>query len=258
MQDPEYRRDCYVSHCILNAQSEIQLLMGTYDKDDFITMKDESGNNGVALAAIEGHQRLIAWLLGKYCDINNINCRGRTPLMAAALWGRHEVVDYLLGQGAHANLKDHKGRTALDLALPSQRNKNERKRYSHMYHEPSDKDQHRHLITLQLQKVTCIHSPAASSELDHHISAPGLFLAPTETSLEGYISYYEQKQLYPIPDGNKAIGQLHRGPLFPVISAMSGYTHSGWDDNEEWVRVEGEHKDLSLVMPPKLPVERRS
>ncbi|KAL9628150.1 MAG: hypothetical protein Q9204_006077 [Flavoplaca sp. TL-2023a] len=173
-QDQAYRFFVHVSDCILNERHHILALMSNYS-DDFLAATDRTGNNGIALAAAEGHVELLQWLHGQGCDIKRRNCRGRTPLMIASLWGRVPVVDYLLKKGVDAKMRDNKGRSALDLALPNPRNRNERKR----------------------------------------------------------------KMLYSVPNAGKAIGRLDRGPLFPIISAMSGYSHSEWDpctilDNAKW------------------------
>lgn len=55
MRQQSFRLQRYVSHCVLNELSELRALMSQYD-DDFIS---ETGNNGIALTAAEGHFRLL-------------------------------------------------------------------------------------------------------------------------------------------------------------------------------------------------------
>ncbi|KAL8848416.1 MAG: hypothetical protein Q9221_006571 [Calogaya cf. arnoldii] len=248
MQDQEFRLSVYVSNCILNDRCGISALMTRYE-DDFLAMTDPTGNNGIALAAAEGHLRLLQWL--------------------------HE-------QGY--------------LALPDRRNINERKRRMILWHEPPEADQHRHHIATQLRCIPgtilpAIHGPASEKQQ----STTGLFLEPKLSSQTNTIDYYELDQRYLIPDVHKAIGRLDRGPLFPVISSMSGYSHSDWDpltvlDNAKWtaevmklgqrlnipvgqsyashvekqllayyvskhVLLDDEHMELQKVKPPGLPIE---
>lgn len=237
MQDQDYRFKCYVSHCILNELHDVSILMKRYN-DDFLGASDVNGNNGVALAAVEGHLKLVQWLHRKGCNIDSENCRKRTPLMAAALWGRLHIVDYLLKHGANANLKDHKGRSALDLALPSRRNSSERHRRLVDYHEPPEADLHRRHIAIRLEAVTGTSPCSITQALSAQKSSPGFLRNSINSSGQSVVHYYQLNKLYLIPDERKAIGRLDRGPLFPVISAMSGYSHSEWDtdilDNKKW------------------------
>lgn len=293
-RDQEYRFSVYVSHCILNEGVGIRALMANYN-DDFLSVSDRTGNNGIALTAVEGHLQLLQWLHEQGCDIHNRNCRGRTPLMIASLWGRVHIVDYLLEKGADATLRDHKGRSALDLALPDPHNRNERKRRMVVYREPHEADRYRHRIAIQLQISLGTVPPAKYDPTpERQRNTTGFFLDSWSSSHSGAIDYYELDQRYSIPDARKAIGRLDRGPLFPVISAMSGYSHSEWDpltvlDNAKWteevmdlgrrlnvpveqsyashvekqllafyvskhVLLDDEHMELQKVKPPGLPV----
>lgn len=212
--------------------------------------------------------------------------------MAASLWGRVRVVEYLLTAGAKTTLQDHKGRTALDLALPSQRNTNERERRMTFCREPLDADKSRRYIATRLQAIAGTLPASRQKVAESQISNSGLFLNPLSSSQRGVIDYFKLDKRYEIPDVGKAIGRLDRGPLFPVVSAMSGYSHSGLDttilDNERWtdevlklashlnievlksyashvekqllayyvskhVLLDGEFKDLHKVAPPELP-----
>ncbi|KAL8788542.1 MAG: hypothetical protein Q9213_001615 [Squamulea squamosa] len=222
MRDPKHRLSLYVHHCLQNEPHEISALMEKYN-DDFLASTTRTGDNGIALAAVEGHLRLLKWLHEQGCNINNQNCRGRTPLMIASLWGRLGVVEYLLKNGADATLRDKKGRNALDLALPSPRNKNERQDAS-----------------IRLRAITGTVAEQMQPLMPQRQgNTAGFFMSPPVGSQPNAIDYYVLDKRYLLPDAGKAIGRLHRGPLFPVISAMSGYSHSQWDpltilDNVRW------------------------
>ena len=135
MQDQAYQISVYVSDCILNERHNIIVLMSNYS-DDCLAPTDRTGNNGIALAAAEGHVELLQWLHEQGCDIHSRNCRGRMPLMIASLRGRVPIADCLLVKVADAMMRDKKGRSALDLALPDPRNRNERRRKMFLYREP--------------------------------------------------------------------------------------------------------------------------
>ncbi|KAL8774249.1 MAG: hypothetical protein Q9209_001000 [Squamulea sp. 1 TL-2023] len=239
MRDPKHRLSLYVHYCLQNQPHEISSLMEKYD-DDFLAATTRTGNNGIALAATEGHLRVLKWLHMQGCNINNQNCRGRTPLMIASLWGRVGVVEYLLKNGADATLRDKKRRNALDLALPSPRNNNERKRRLILHHEPPEADTHRRHIAIRLRAITGTIAQKTQPPIpERQRNTAGFFLNPPVGSQSNAVDYYVLDKRYLLPDAGKAIGRLHRGPLFHVISAMSGYSHSQWDppailDNLRW------------------------
>ncbi|KAL9017238.1 MAG: hypothetical protein Q9180_008765, partial [Flavoplaca navasiana] len=256
MQDQAYRFSVYVSDCILNERHHIMALMSNYS-DDFLAATDRTGNNGIALAAAEGHVKLLQWLHEQGCDIQSRNCRGRTPLMIASLWGRVPIADYLLKKGADAKMRDNKGRSALDLALPDPRNKNERKRKMVLYREPQEADQYRHRIAIRLQSTLGVIPPVKYTQVPKcQSNRTGMFVDPGSSSQSSAIYYYSLDQSYSVPKAGTAIGRLDRGPLFPIISAMSGYSHSGWDpctilDNAKWTA-----EVMNLARRLNVPVEQ--
>lgn len=87
----------------------------------------ERHRHGVGTLPLTGHNR--------GGDINNVDSRGRTPLMEAALWGRLRAVDYLLEHGADAGAKDVKGRSAYYFARPLARTARMRQEFSRWYRE---------------------------------------------------------------------------------------------------------------------------
>ncbi|KAG8528372.1 uncharacterized protein KY384_007290 [Bacidia gigantensis] len=261
MQDPEFRRNSYISACILNKPAEIRKLVGTSD-DNYFAAHDEYERNGIFLAATEGHLRLLQWLQDNGCDKEKPNKRGRTPLMAAALWGRLQVVEHLLSAGVDATLRDIKGRSAYDLALPSRRNTSERERHSH-HREPRDADLHRRHIAIKLQSITGEKPPQKPCQSKSRQHRPGIFLEPNLSAQPIFINYLELGIQYPIPDPKKAVGRLDRGPLFPIRPVFASHVEKQLlafyiakhvlldSDNDEAVAQDGEDMDLSLVKPAK-------
>lgn len=115
MQDPCYRQDVFDAYCTTNNLDGVELLLKQYRDDPFIRWKNREGVNCIALAAMDGHDKMIQFLHEKGGDINNANSRGRTPLMEAALWWWLEVVKFLLEHGADPRAKDFKGHDAYFL-----------------------------------------------------------------------------------------------------------------------------------------------
>ncbi|KAL8898428.1 MAG: hypothetical protein Q9207_006706 [Kuettlingeria erythrocarpa] len=225
----------FLFHCAYNELQDVQLFMATYD-ENFLAASDKAGNHGVARAATEGNLEVLQWLHEQGCDVNKRNRRGCTPLMAASLWGRLLAVDYLLKHGADATLEDHGGRTALDLALPSECNTNERRTHAPRYCEPPEADTY----------------PSSIAFREGQRSAPGLILNPATSSHNQRVDYNTLYKSYDISDESKAMGWLDRGRLFPLVSTMSGYTQSESGnttlDNRYWT-------NQVLILARKLDVK---
>ena len=96
MQDEHYRQSLFNSHCVLNDLRGVASLLETYKDDPFVSWRNKDGVNCIALAVVEGHDKMIQFLHDKGGDLNNADRRRRTPLMEAALWGRLKVVNFLL------------------------------------------------------------------------------------------------------------------------------------------------------------------
>jgi ankyrin repeat protein len=97
-------------------------LLKTYKDDLFVNYRDARGINCIAQAAAEGHDEMIQFLHSKGGNLlDNVDCRGRTPLMESALWGRLKVVEFLLKHGANPRAKDRKGRNAYFTRHPQGR-----------------------------------------------------------------------------------------------------------------------------------------
>lgn len=68
--------------------------------DPFVSRRNRDGVNYIALAAVEGHDNMIQFLHNKGGDLDNVDRRGRTPLMEATLWGWLKVVKRTALRGA--------------------------------------------------------------------------------------------------------------------------------------------------------------
>ena len=71
------------------------------------------------LAAARGQTDMVAVMLDKGADINEMNRNGKTPLMMAAANGHTETVELLLKRHAAIDAKDIDGVTALMMAASS-------------------------------------------------------------------------------------------------------------------------------------------
>jgi hypothetical protein len=150
MQAANHRQTLFHSHCTLNNLHGVASLLGRYKDDPFVNWRNKDGVNCVALAAVEGHDKMIQFLHGKGGDLNNVDRRGRTPLMEVALWGRLKVVNFLLEHGADPCAKDRKGRGAYFYSRPSRRTARMREGFSH-YQESNEAELNRRIIAIKLE-----------------------------------------------------------------------------------------------------------
>jgi len=252
--DPNFRKRLYFSHCILKQIRDLESLFDRYPNDPFIEATDEEGNNGALLAATEenGLETLL-WLQERGCSVHQANHYGRTPLMEAALWGRFETAQYLTGQGADLSACDGNDMRAVELAADITRNVKERaQRSSDIYREPADAGRQRRQIEALLQRfspLTAATTFSASSE-----SRPRAFF---DRQADGRLVVHRPRTLLEPPgglsgpQGQKAFATLDRGPNYPPVNAMSGYSQAGWPnviDNTLWT-ANAENLRVMLGLP---------
>ncbi|KAK4900163.1 hypothetical protein LTR49_027511 [Elasticomyces elasticus] len=238
-RDPKFRRTMYFSHCILREIKYLKSLCHQYPEDDFIRAGDEQENTGVLLAATEEDGlETVRWLHAHGGSVDRANIYGRTPLMEAALWGRLRTVQYLAQQNIDFGARDANGMQAVELAAEPERNAKERNhRAGEVYREPSDSSKQREQISALLARLT---SPALQRQT---MAATPQRRAFFSRRPNGNLEIYRPQEFLELPPGpyslQKAFATLDRGPDYPIVNAMSGFSHPGWPnvlDNQEWTR----------------------
>lgn len=248
--DPGYRLKVYFSHCCLRELRKLKMLCRRYSEDPFVASVDEDGNTGLLLAATEENGlETLRWLEKQGGSIHRANHYDRTPLMEAALWGRTETVQYLVQQGVQTGQRDANGMQAIDLAADTKRNAKERiQRAGGIYREVPDASRQRQLSHALLERLASTGTRPSATEM-----------APTRRAFfgrkpDGKLEVYRTESLLEPPGGphgqQKAFATLNRGPDYPYINAMSGYSHPGWSnvlDNDVWTaKAEGMRRMFGL------------
>ncbi|KAJ2620936.1 Anaphase-promoting complex subunit 1 [Coemansia sp. RSA 1358] len=77
------------------------------------------GSSAINLAAQNGLDRVISWILDHGGNVNQRDIEGNTPLHYAASWNQYSTVSLLLERDAQSGLKNHKGYTAIEYAYSS-------------------------------------------------------------------------------------------------------------------------------------------
>jgi hypothetical protein len=186
---------------------EIAVLLEMYKDDPFVSRRDKHGVNCTALAAMEGHSEMIRFLHSKGRELNNIDRRGRTPLMEAALWGRLTVVNCLLELGVDPSAKDRKGCGAYHYTRASGRMTRLRRNFK-LHRESSEDESNRRIIGVILQAFESVVAAETASAASYK---PGGLCLTTESDLGIQIGYYELKTIYDVPSGYKTVARLDRG-----------------------------------------------
>jgi hypothetical protein len=246
-EDPDYRRMMYVSHCSLCELQELASLCRQYPDDHLIGSIDEEGNTGSLLAATqENGVNMLKWLHAHGGSLTMANHYGRTPLMEAALWGRLGSVRYLVGEGVDIETCDANEMRAIDLSDDTERNTKERKsRCGCGYREVPTAGHYRKQIQALLKR-TALPSSTSTPTVT---TLPPRRLAFFYRNPDGSLEIFRPRESVQPPVGKlqKAFATLDRGPSYPYINAMSGYTQAGWLnvlDNGEWTTKADLLRDL--------------
>ena len=188
-------------------------------------------------AMAENGLATLRWLHERGTGIDQSNHYGRTPLMEAALWGRLETVQYLTAKGADVDARDANGMDALELAAESERNMGERvSRAKSVYREPVNANIQRARVEYHLRHLSNSQIPILRAP-DYSRRGFSFF----QRDADGNLVLYRPHSLLQVPNGQsqKAFAELDRGPNYPLVNAMSGYTYSAWPnvlDNVLWAK----------------------
>ncbi|OQE42234.1 hypothetical protein PENCOP_c004G00355 [Penicillium coprophilum] len=93
-----------------------------FDLDLDFNSRDMELNGLISAAVLNGHERVVQFLLDRGADPNVIvidNFFNMTPLMRASILGQTSVIQVLLNWGVELEIKNYAGRTALSLAATS-------------------------------------------------------------------------------------------------------------------------------------------
>ncbi len=240
LSDPDFRRSVYVSACCTKDIPTIIQLLKQYPNDNLPQARSREGSNGVMLVAPEPDAiRLLEVLYEKGVSLTEPDHYGRTALMEACLWAQSETVSWLLNKGVAIDTKDANGETALDLAMNTRQNVEERiERANGIVKVAVDADRKRDfiasLLRARLTPVEDSHPPPSLTPI-----IPGVFKKTAYNTLQ----YYVADSAFTIGssknDQVKAFARLDRGLNHPIVSAMSGYSHGYRQDvlnNEIWTR----------------------
>ena len=183
----------------------------------FIRGISEEGQTALWLAACEDYPAIVKLLLSHGADPDFQTDSGRTPLMQAALWGRPKNVEHLLERGANKALRDSQGHLAIDLAIPSSRNDEERHQNG-VYKEDTYKANlaRKKIVAFLEDDTNEDTSPASHQRLEEAL----FHKSATKVKVFSPTSEYEISTPY------KTIGLLSRGGKYPPIAAMSGWSHN--------------------------------
>ncbi|KAK5105707.1 hypothetical protein LTR62_002351 [Meristemomyces frigidus] len=262
MASASHRRRLYISACMNRDLPMLRGLMQAYPEDDFPSLTDEhSGGNGVLHAATEENAvETIKFLLENGAAPDQPDRYGRTALMEAALWGRYESVLLLTNtQQVNLHARDANKLSALDLSMASERNRGERsERAGDVYREPNGADINRQRIEHHIRSLVPNEQRVGQDR------TPDSFF---QRQPDGTMAVYRPVLEMAIPRGGatKAFAELNRGAAYPLVQAMSGYSHSGWTNvlnNDVWTEranqlrtflgMEASHSYASHVEPQLL------
>lgn len=205
---------------------------------------DGVGATALHRAACEQYWEMLQ-LLQKGAEVNCQDFQGRSPLMEAALWGRVDNVKILLDHGADPTLvcvRNNRQLRAIDLARSSEENEEERsQRAGGVYRED-------------------VGARSRDRKTIENLLAEEMQPAPDTARLRGFAytaspsasNIFTLFAIFDVPSDRKTVGVLWRGPKFPTVAAMSGWSDSANEErnitisNMDWtsnvLRLYGEMK----------------
>jgi hypothetical protein len=182
---------------------------------------DDAGNTALHNAACEQHWEMLQLLLQKGAEVNAVTNEGRTALMEAALWGRVDNVNVLLDHGADPALvcvRNNRQLQAIDFARVSDDNQEERSRRARgVYKEDVDS---RSRDRKTIESLLLGNTPPASDAT--RLRSFTFTASPIKSNIITLFAMFD------VPS-SKTLGVIWRGPKFPTVAAMSGWTHSADD-----------------------------
>lgn len=92
------------------------------ERPEDLNMEDNAGNTPLQIAALEGFEEIVEFLLSKGAEVNARNVDKDTPLLDAVENGHVEVVKLLLKNGANPRLANAKGDEPYEMVHPDDEN----------------------------------------------------------------------------------------------------------------------------------------
>lgn len=166
--------------------------------------------------------------------------------MEAALWGRLDTVRLLIREGVDVDTRDANGMLAIDLSDDTERNTKERTtRIGRFYREASDAGKLRTQVQGLLQLAASSGSSSSSTgiAITHQFRRRAFFDRKPDSSLE--ILRPRESVKPPVGKSNKEFATLDRGPNYPYVNAMSGYTQD--DCPMYWTTKSGPRRQRSYA-----------
>lgn len=101
----------------LNGHCDVVKVLLDAGADPFCSFQgDNAGDGAFHLAAQNGHEAIVLFLIKKTNNVNALNKLGRTALHGAAAGGHLSVVQLILNSGVNPKIRDNDGLTALHRA----------------------------------------------------------------------------------------------------------------------------------------------
>ncbi|EKX50414.1 hypothetical protein GUITHDRAFT_66725 [Guillardia theta CCMP2712] len=76
-----------------------------------VETRDEEGNTGFMIAAVQGLRRMCRALLDFSCNVDAQNVEGNTALHLCQIKGQHSMIPFILKKGADPSIANLQGKT---------------------------------------------------------------------------------------------------------------------------------------------------